>query len=107
MKNQSFSGRQKFLAKLLSVNKNHIKYAIDIGLLVTFILSGITGILKFPGLTQYFRGVYRAIPAYTISQVHDWSGLIMVLLVLAHLVFNWNWIVCMTKNIIRGKKKCD
>lgn len=32
-----------------------------------------------------------------ISILHDWSGVVMAILVLAHLILNWDWIMSMTK----------
>ena len=40
----------------------------------------------------------------TISKIHDWSGIIMALLVFIHLAFHWNWIVEKTKHIFFKKK---
>jgi hypothetical protein len=78
---------------------------IDIGLICTFVLSFGTGIIKllikYPEILRYL-GV-RSLPVFTISRVHDWSGLVMGILVLFHLLLNIPWLVAMTKNIFRGK----
>jgi hypothetical protein len=83
------------------MNKAKLNYWIDVGLAVSFIISFTTGIFKFPGLTKYFIAVYRIIPGYQMAKIHDFSGLIMGLLVLAHLILHWKWIVAMTKNIFK------
>jgi len=85
------------------MDKIKLNYWVDVGMGIAFILAFVTGIFKFPNLTQYFISVFRFIPARTISRIHDWSGLVMGLLVLTHLILHWNWIVCMTKK----KLKCD
>jgi hypothetical protein len=79
-------------------NKGILNYLIDCGLIITFFLSFITGIIKFPEWTRYFSNVYLLIPASTLSQIHDYSGLVMGLLVLSHLVLHRRWIVAMTKS---------
>jgi len=82
-------------------------YLVDAGLLISFILMFVTGIFKFPLWTRAFRPVYRTISGRTISMIHDWSVLIMGLLVLDHLALNWDWIVCMTKRLFQMSKKCS
>ena len=86
------------------MDKTKIIYWVDILMGIAFILAFVTGIFKFPILTQYFIAVFRVIPARTMSRIHDLSGLIMGILVLTHLILHWNWIVCMTKKYLRGNK---
>jgi cytochrome b subunit of formate dehydrogenase len=80
-----------------------IKYVIDIGLAVAFLLNVITGILKFPALTSYFKFVFRSISSYNLALIHDWSGIALVVLVLVHLILNFRWIVGMTKFIFKRR----
>ena len=85
------------------------KYVVDIGLLISFLLVTITGILKFRSFLDFF-GItidYATIPIKVFSKIHDWSGLAMAVLVLIHLILNWDWIICTTKHYfsrIRRKK---
>jgi cytochrome b subunit of formate dehydrogenase len=85
-------------------NRGILKYLIDCGLIITFILAFITGIVKFPELTPIFGNIFLLIPVSLLSKIHDYSGLVMGLLVLAHLLLNGRWIVAMTKSIF-GRKK--
>jgi len=84
--------------------KGRLNYLIDCGLIITFLLSFITGIVKFPEWTRFFGDVFLLIPPSSLSKIHDYSGLIMGLLVLAHLVLHWRWIVAMTKSTF-GRKE--
>ena len=86
------------------MERNKINYFIDIGLVITFLLFFITGIFKFPQLSNIFTGVFRIIPYRTLSKIHDWSGLIMGLLVLVHLTLHFRWLVAMTKNVFKKKE---
>ncbi|MCJ7741114.1 MAG: DUF4405 domain-containing protein [Methanoregula sp.] len=86
-------------------DKGRLNYLIDCGLIITFLLSFITGIIKFPEWTRYFSDVYLLIPASSVSKIHDISGLVMGLLVLAHLLLHWRWIVAMTKSIFVRKER--
>jgi len=75
------------------MNKNKLKYIIDIFLGISFIIAFITGVVKI------FKP-YRTIPIW-FSKLHDWSGFLIGFFVLAHLILNWSWIVCMTKLILK------
>lgn len=88
------------------MNKAKINYFVDLGLLIFFISLFITGIIKFPGLLQTLNiGIYhRDLPMYEINAIHDWSGITLGVLVFIHLMLHWNWIVVMTKQLLRGSK---
>lgn len=73
-----------------------LKYLIDLGMLVTFILCFITGIIKFPGFLRFIGATRHVLPMRDLTLIHDWSGVVLGLLVLAHLVLNFRWILQMT-----------
>jgi len=88
------------------MNKAKLNYWIDIGLAISFFICFITGLIKWPGLIKIIGvSIYKVLYVKNISVLHDWSGLIMGLLVLIHLALHWKWIVCMTKNMVVRKKK--
>ena len=86
------------------MNKAIIKYWVDIGLLISFLLVTLTGIFKFPGIREHLASLYVIIPRAQMTLIHDWSGIFMALLVVVHLVLNLGWIKSMTKNIFCKKK---
>jgi hypothetical protein len=49
------------------------------------VLAG-TGIIKFPEIQRYFLFAYNYLSASKISIIHDWSGIILLFLVVLHLV---------------------
>ncbi|MHA2129223.1 MAG: DUF4405 domain-containing protein, partial [Promethearchaeota archaeon] len=81
------------------LNRNMGKYLTNIGLLISSILVAFTGILKLPeilldlGLYYSFSGI--------LTIIHDWSGLIMGLFILTHLLLNWRWLFGYIKRMIR------
>ena len=88
------------------MNKAKLNYWIDIGLAISFFICFITGLIKWPGLIKLIGvSIYKVLHVRNISMLHDWSGLIMGLLVLIHLALHWKWIVCMTKDMVFRKKK--
>ncbi len=78
-------------------------YFVDIGLIITFAIAFVTGLIKFPGLLGKFGLHITDLPIGRISRFHDWAGLIMGLLVLVHIVLHWSFIVAMTKKLILKK----
>ena len=86
------------------MNKIKFNYWIDVGLGISFFICFITGLIKWPGLVKIIgTSVYKILYVKNISMLHDWSGLIMGLLVLIHLVLHWKWIVVVTKNMFVKK----
>ena len=86
------------------MNRTKLNYWIDIGLAISFLISLITGLIKWPGLIKLIgTSAYKILYVKNISLLHDWSGLIMGMLVLTHLVLHWKWIVSFTKSTF-GKK---
>ena len=83
------------------MKKQVIKYLVDVGLLISFLLVTLTGVFKFPGIREHLGGLYAIIPRGPMSLIHDWSGVVMAGLVLIHLILNWGWIKSMTRLIIR------
>ena len=81
------------------MDKTKAKYFVDIGLIISFLLVTLTGIFKFRGIRESLTGLYEAIPRATMSGIHDWSGVAMAVLVLVHLILNWDWIKSVTKDI--------
>ena len=84
------------------MNRAKLNYWIDVGLAISFFVCFFTGLIKWPGLIRIIgTSAYKILHAKNISLLHDWSGLIMGLLVLIHLALHWRWMVVMTKNIFK------
>ena len=90
------------------MNRTKLNYWIDVGLAVSFFTCFITGLIKWPGLIRIIgTSAYKIIHVKNISMLHDWSGLIMGLLVIIHLALHWKWIVVVTKSMFKRGKKGD
>ena len=84
------------------MDKLKLNYFVDVALAISFFACFITGLIKWPGLIKVIgTSAYRILHVRNISILHDWSGLVMGLLVLVHLVLHWKWMVAMTKNIFK------
>lgn len=76
------------------------RYVIDLGLIVSFVVCFVTGILKFPSILHLVWGGQRLIVLEPLTVAHDYSGIFLGLFVLAHLVFNYRWIIETTRRFL-------
>ena len=93
-------------------NKAKINYWIDVVIGVAFIVSAVSGlVIFFAGPSGGYQGGRN--PEYTRQillltrdmwkSIHNWSSIAMIAGVGAHLIFHFNWIVCMTRNLFKRK----
>ena len=82
-----------------------VKWLIDLLMGISFLVCFITGLLKYPVLLQ-LTGLNNVIlPSALISDLHDWTGLLMGLFVFLHLVLNRRWIIATTKKVLAGNRR--
>jgi hypothetical protein len=86
------------------IKKSTLKYYIDLGLLITFTSTFVTGIIKFSPLTNVLGINPRTLPMGDISFIHDWGAMAMGMLIMSHLILNWTWITNMTKKRLKNVK---
>jgi hypothetical protein len=84
------------------MGKEIANYFVDLALVLVFLSSGITGLLKFPGFLGLFGYNYKYLQQFGLNQVHDFSSILLVLLVLVHLALNFPWLAAMTKKVFFG-----
>ena len=92
-------------------SKAKLNYAIDVVIGLTFILSALSGLVLFfaPSGYQGGRNPYYLQPVLFLNTqtwdiLHTWGSMAMIAGVGAHLVLHWNWMVCMTRLLLRPRK---
>ncbi len=91
------------------MKKIKINYIVDLLMTLCFIIVSASGLILFlflPGGIR--RGGYQefiGIIKQNWVVIHDWSGIILIILVLIHFLLHWNWITCMTKDFFSINKK--
>jgi cytochrome b subunit of formate dehydrogenase len=92
-------------------NKARINYYVDIIIGISFILVALSGMILFfagsggyqggrnPRYSEALLGTSRLV----WKDLHNWGGIVMTIGVLLHLVLHWKWIVCMTRNLFKGR----
>ena len=86
------------------MEKRVAKYLIDVGLLISGALCAVTGIIKLPLVLRFVNTGNVILPIRQLTRIHDLSGVIFVLLIIAHLTFNWRWMVGMTRTLMKPPK---
>jgi hypothetical protein len=81
------------------MDKIILKGLVDLAMGITFLVCFVTGLLKFTILLQLTGLTEVVLPSALISNLHDWSGIVLGLLVLLHLFLNRRWIISMTHKI--------
>jgi hypothetical protein len=71
------------------MERTRMKFYLDVGMTSLFLLCLGTGIAKFAPITRFLA----------LKSVHDWSGFALGACILLHLVFNWKWMVAMTRKM--------
>jgi hypothetical protein len=90
------------------MNKSKINYIVNFLALFFFVVTALSGLaIKFfvpsgvrQGRLQEFLGIQKN----AWSEIHDWFGILLIVLVVIHLILHWDWIVCATKNIFHSDK---
>gem|GEM_PF-947899 len=85
-----------------NMNVKQTKSLVDIGLILSFLICFITGIIKIPVLLKYLDLRFLDVPVFQITQIHDWSGIILGILVVIHLTLNWRVLVSLTAGLLKN-----
>jgi cytochrome b subunit of formate dehydrogenase len=99
--------------KEAAMSKVKLNYWLDGVIAIAFIASALSGVVfLFAGSGGYqggrnpsFQTEMLGIERSVWSDLHTWVGLVMIVGVVIHLVLHWNWIVCMTKRMVKGSRR--
>lgn len=88
------------------MNKNKLKFWVDILMFLDFLLVSISGFVLWLVLP---RGSGKFGESFIFSReqwlwLHDWSSVILITLILIHLILNWIWIKSMFFGLFRKKE---
>ena len=100
--------------KAFKKHRAKINYAVDLIIGAGFLLSALSGlVLFFAGSSGGYQGGRnpawgRAVMGLSRNgwmSLHDCSSIVMIVGVLGHFILHWNWLVCMTRNVVRRARK--
>ena len=90
------------------MDRPKLNYIVDFFAFVSFLITAVTGLVIFvflpsgvrQGRLQEFAGISKG----TWGFLHDWAGILLIILVMVHLVLHREWIAGMTKNFFKAKR---
>jgi hypothetical protein len=83
------------------MNRIYQNYVIDLTILLSGILCGFSGIIKWPGLVDGLGLSYQALPMELLTLVHDWTGILMIVFAALHVLLHMKWLTSMTKKLLK------
>ena len=84
------------------MNMQVVKWCVNLVMGMIFLLSAVTGFFKFTLLVRTFGLSGVVLPIALMSDIHDWSGIVLCCLVAVHLFLNRAWILSMTRKVLAG-----
>jgi hypothetical protein len=93
--------------------KFKVKLGIDLALIAIFLVNMFTGFAMFFGLAT--GGGRRGAEGFNVLAlsglskgalfrfIHDWSGILIAVLILVHLALNWNTLWCYLRNTLKNR----
>jgi hypothetical protein len=87
---------------MMSLNMQVVKWCVDLAMGIAFLFSCVTGFFKFTLLMRTFGLTEIVLPLALMSDIHDWAGITLCILVAVHLFLNRVWILSMTRKMFTG-----
>jgi len=92
-----------------NLNRAKINYLIDLILTTLFFAVAGTGLFMYffipSGIPRGRYVVYMGLTKATWLWIHSKAGILIMILVVAHLIPHWQWIIRTTKSFFREGKK--
>ena len=91
--------------------KAKLNYIVDVVIGIGFVVSALSGLILFfapsgyqGGRNPYYLQTVLFLSTHTWDTLHTWASIVMIAGVGAHLVLHWEWMVCMTRKLLKGAK---
>jgi hypothetical protein len=81
-------------------DKKFTNFFVVLGMIITSSLLFFTGIIKFLNIWLGISN-FGYIAAF-LTNLHDWSGIILAFFVGAHAILHWKWLLTMTKKLFNS-----
>ena len=87
---------------VITMNTQVIRYCLDLSMVIVFFVCFITGFFKFTALMHMLGLSGIVMPLALMSDIHDWTGILLGALVAIHIVLNFRWLAGMSRKIWNG-----
>ena len=92
---------------LNKMDRNKFKFSVDILMFLDFLILAISGFILmkvYPaGEKSGMAGVRFLLDRFAWLKVHDVTSILIMILLIIHLILNWNWIKGMFKQLFKKK----
>jgi hypothetical protein len=84
------------------MNMQVVRYCVDLSMGIVFLICFVTGLFKFTLLMRMLGLTEVVMPLALMSDIHDWSGVLLGIVVVVHVILNRGWILSMTRKMLGG-----
>jgi hypothetical protein len=102
----------------MKTKKANLNYFIDLLIAIFFIISAVSGLILLSNNQigyaggrnlSFNRGYFYQNPSNFYNHyltrnltkdIHNWSSILMIVGVILHFLLHWDWLKCMTKNLM-------
>ena len=89
------------------MNKQVVRWCVDLAMGIAFLFAAMTGIFKFTFLMRISGFTDIVLPMALMSDIHDRAGFALTILVATNLFLNRGWIISMTRKVLAGSILTD
>ena len=86
-----------------------VNWMLDAGVFISAIFAGISGIYflyipsgGYQGGRNLWYGVTIIFTRYTWSDIHTWGSVVLIIAIVIHLSYHWQWVKSMIKKVLRS-----
>ena len=91
------------------MDKNKVKFWIDLSMFASFVIAAISGFVLwfiYPAGEQSGRADIRFLfNRFGWLKIHNFFSVLLIILLVIHLVLNWQWIKAMFKRSFRRENR--
>ena len=87
------------------MEKTKTKFGVDTLMFLDFLVLAISGFVLWFGIPRNGSSFTQKLifSRWEWLKIHDWTSIILVILILVHLLLNWTWIKCMILGFFKKK----
>ena len=79
------------------MNKLKINYILDILLIIFFVIITFTSIVLLKVTSSGAKGIHKL----PVTMLHNYTGIIFIILLIVHLILHIDWLKSATRNIFK------
>jgi hypothetical protein len=102
--------RKGVLRSIMTISrKTRVNWILDVGVFISALFAGISGIYflyvpsgGYQGGRNLWYGVTIIFDRHTWSDMHTWGSVVLIIAIVVHFIYHWQWVRNMMKKILRS-----